>query len=956
MNNFPTKSNPAWVDVPQLEQNMPVLAGEGHPSNWQARALAERTDYLYKLLQNIVVPESPKNGINGISVLSSNESSLLLANEDGVVTSYAFSGCDLQVLEGATPLVYDGLGNTAGRWKITAVGTNITPGVITPTSTGATVADHSGMPQLAMTARVEYTVIGQSLGGVPFVLPKMQTFIKVSSAEGNDGMSAYELAVLNGFVGTYQQWLDSLKGSNGKSAYELAVQAGFAGTYTEWLASLKGTNGTNGTDGTKSYARAITGNVWSDTEAIQAYRDWGHADPVLPVLGDTVTLFNVALKFSEMREYTSTGWKQVVSRIPGSAIMAQSITTEQLLVTGMGSALNADPNTVDISAWEGTGISIVADPSAPNGLSALRVTAEQSIVLSRAFPINASQDYRIRTWVRGTGVNTAYLIVSFLDANGNPLQGTTHKAGWPFSMLYHAYGLIYEEVPTIWTEYSASFGPHEDFGIPVGAKTMRVGIYANMDGPGIQYISGLNVRQKTDGSLLVDGSVRARHMITDGLIVYNENGEVVLDASGSNLPPWVVDLFSTPDTNSLSLVKPKDSSNRAAIRSISTDGKTMSIGVSPSGNSIVLSAKGTDFWRVVYKDPLTILVTDGLSRLDHSYLNLEPNKVYQIEVVLSMASVTGTSTASFFAKAPIGTTIQVNRGTTDTFTTASEKATGSWSVGIEGSAESVQSFNLLLVTGANGGPFNLYATAANQNFALKKGTSFSAREIEKYVTPISDAINVPATVVVPFSEAPYNRSVAQVATPSESYKEHLTLQFDAANRGPSSTGAISYMILVSGVPLPTLLVDEANDHLYLHHSVSSAYGWNCVLTNYDVIKNNDYLGYDEAYTAGFKALWLKNYTASERSRWTFSCTITKVSSTKWSNVFTDLPTGSKTYDVTGFLDLNGEYITTTEELMYSTSQTNPMTPFNVTFDYTVTAKRLGVTMGTFTYRITYNFF
>ncbi|MED1228489.1 collagen-like protein [Bacillus nakamurai] len=88
------------------------------------------------------------------------------------------------------------------------------------------------------------------------------------------GKSAYDIAVDNGFSGTVEEWLASLKGEKGStgatgakgdkgdtgatgargatgvagkdgkdglSAYELAVQQGFTGTLDEWLASLKAT-------------------------------------------------------------------------------------------------------------------------------------------------------------------------------------------------------------------------------------------------------------------------------------------------------------------------------------------------------------------------------------------------------------------------------------------------------------------------------------------------------------------------------------------------------------------------------------------------------------------------------------------------------------------------------------------------------------------------------------------
>ena len=42
---------------------------------------------------------------------------------------------------------------------------------------------------------------------------------------------------------------NGIDGQNGKSAYELAVENGFEGTVEEWIASLQGTNGIDGKDG-----------------------------------------------------------------------------------------------------------------------------------------------------------------------------------------------------------------------------------------------------------------------------------------------------------------------------------------------------------------------------------------------------------------------------------------------------------------------------------------------------------------------------------------------------------------------------------------------------------------------------------------------------------------------------------------------------------------------------------
>jgi len=54
------------------------------------------------------------------------------------------------------------------------------------------------------------------------------------------------LAVKHGFVGSEQDWLDSLIGA---SAYDLAVSQGFTGTLNDWLLSLVGPQGPAGATG-----------------------------------------------------------------------------------------------------------------------------------------------------------------------------------------------------------------------------------------------------------------------------------------------------------------------------------------------------------------------------------------------------------------------------------------------------------------------------------------------------------------------------------------------------------------------------------------------------------------------------------------------------------------------------------------------------------------------------------
>ncbi|MDN3595322.1 hypothetical protein [Zunongwangia endophytica] len=68
----------------------------------------------------------------------------------------------------------------------------------------------------------------------------------IESLGGIQGKSAYQSALDNGFTGTESEWLQSLLGPKGKSAYQSALDNGFTGTESEWLISLIGGKGDPG--------------------------------------------------------------------------------------------------------------------------------------------------------------------------------------------------------------------------------------------------------------------------------------------------------------------------------------------------------------------------------------------------------------------------------------------------------------------------------------------------------------------------------------------------------------------------------------------------------------------------------------------------------------------------------------------------------------------------------------
>ena len=85
------------------------------------------------------------------------------------------------------------------------------------------------------------------------------------------GLDLKTLAASKKYTSEALQGEGSLKGQDGKSAYQIALDNGFVGSQEQWLESLKGKDGTNGEDGKngengKTYTPSI-GTVQSGTQA-----------------------------------------------------------------------------------------------------------------------------------------------------------------------------------------------------------------------------------------------------------------------------------------------------------------------------------------------------------------------------------------------------------------------------------------------------------------------------------------------------------------------------------------------------------------------------------------------------------------------------------------------------------------------------------------------------------------
>jgi len=88
--------------------------------------------------------------------------------------------------------------------------------------------------------------------------------------KGDDGLSAYQIAVINGYKGSQTEWLVSLVGDKGDkgdkgdtgdqglSAYQVAMNAGFSGSIEQWLTSLVGAKGDTGKKGDDAVINIIS--------------------------------------------------------------------------------------------------------------------------------------------------------------------------------------------------------------------------------------------------------------------------------------------------------------------------------------------------------------------------------------------------------------------------------------------------------------------------------------------------------------------------------------------------------------------------------------------------------------------------------------------------------------------------------------------------------------------------
>ena len=87
----------------------------------------------------------------------------------------------------------------------------------------------------------------------------------IEQCRGKRGYSAYDIAKQNGFEGTEEEWLASLKGKDGKSAYDIAVEHGYEGTEEDFVKDLKGETGKSAYEIAKEHGFKGSEEEWVDS-------------------------------------------------------------------------------------------------------------------------------------------------------------------------------------------------------------------------------------------------------------------------------------------------------------------------------------------------------------------------------------------------------------------------------------------------------------------------------------------------------------------------------------------------------------------------------------------------------------------------------------------------------------------------------------------------------------------
>jgi hypothetical protein len=269
----------------------------------------------------------------------------------------------------------------------------------------------------------------------------------------------------------------------------------------------------------------------------------------LKIINGTNTADKISTLFVKNIAVTEVGAGQIVaSNITAGAITAgkiasKAISTDSLIVTGAGAALNADPACEDLNSWQNFGFNAPAQSTTtepPVGTTALINTSNgtnehRSRVATKEYiPIDSTKNYRLEIWARriGTGAGTGSLGILWYDKDKNLL--TTVPTGWVNTSTYSTFGITGQVFPDAWTRYSIGFGPSETAVMPTAVKFVRILALLNESNTSgtVHAITNIRLMEKAQADLIVNGTITSSKLAVGDFSVLNRNWNLEEGNSG----------------------------------------------------------------------------------------------------------------------------------------------------------------------------------------------------------------------------------------------------------------------------------------------------------------------------------------------------------------------------------------------------------------------------------------